>query len=125
MSIGQRNRTLAVLGEDRAADYVTGLGWSVLERNWRCRWGELDLVAHDVTHDTLVFAEVKARRGLGYGHPLEAITRDKAARLRVLAAEWLRTHATHAPGVRIDAIGVLFSPGGRCDISHVRGIGDT
>lgn len=108
-------------GEDLAAAYLRGLGWQVLERNWRCRLGELDLVARD--RDALVFCEVKCRSGLGYGSPLESITAAKLARLRHLAAEWLTGHPGHPGPVRLDAIGVLLPPGAPASVTHLRGIG--
>ena len=74
-------------GEDVAARHLTEAGLVVLERNWRCREGEIDIVARD--GDVLVVCEVKTRRSTTYGTPLEAVTYRKAARQRVLAARWL------------------------------------
>ena len=74
-------------GEDRAADWYTRQGYEVLARNWRCDAGELDLVLRD--RDSVVFCEVKARSGTGFGLPAEAVTRAKQARIRRLAARWL------------------------------------
>lgn len=108
-------------GEDAAARYLTGLGWSVLERNWRCRWGELDLVARDGAD--LVFVEVKTRSGTSHGHPVEAIDAAKLRRLRRLAGAWLAAHAAHADGVRIDLLAVLARPGRPVEVEHLRGIG--
>lgn len=124
MSINARARELARRGEDRAAAYVEELGWQVLERNWRCREGELDLVSHDVATDTLVFVEVKTRSGTAYGHPLETITNAKAARLRGLAMAWLRAHGARARNIRVDAIGLILPPDGSEDLTHVRGVGE-
>ena len=66
----------------------------ILERNWRCRLGEIDIVAAETGEKgvTLVFYEVKCRSGLGFGHPLEAITFTKTRTLRQLAALWMREH---------------------------------
>ncbi|MCC2593235.1 YraN family protein [Tessaracoccus sp. OS52] len=124
MSINARARALAQRGEERAAAYVTELGWRVVDRNWRCREGELDLVAHDPDSDTLVFVEVKTRSGTGFGHPLETITYAKAARLRGLAMAWLRDRDAHARNIRVDAIGLVLPPDGGEDLTHVRGIGE-
>lgn len=124
MSINARARELARRGEDRAAEYVEELGWRVLERNWRCREGELDLVSHDAATDTLVFVEVRTRSGTGFGHPLETITFAKAARLRGLAMAWLQAHDVRARNVRVDAIGLVLPPDGSEDLTHVRGIGE-
>lgn len=110
-------------GEDQACRFLERLGWQILERNWRCDLGELDIVAlePDPAGDVIVFVEVKTRAGTGFGRPLEAITVAKQRRLRDLAGRWLAVHERHAPGVRIDAIGVLR--GSRVPtIEHVRGV---
>ena len=120
---GPHDRALGRWGEQTAAAHLERLGWQVLERNWRCDLGELDLVALDGEHPpTLVFVEVKARAGLGYGHPLEAITVAKQQKLRDLAWRWLREHDPHAARVRIDGIGVLWRPAAEPEIVHVRGL---
>ncbi len=110
-------------GEQTAAAYLERHGWRIIERNWRCDIGELDLVALDPSpRPTLVFVEVKARAGLGYGHPLEAITAAKQQRLRDLAWRWLREHEPRAAQVRIDGIGVLWRAGSEPEIVHARGL---
>jgi putative endonuclease len=110
---------LGARGERIAAAYLTDSGLRVLDRNWRCREGELDLVARD--GDALVFCEVKTRRGTGFGHPVEAVTPAKQRRLRVLAQRWLSGHDEHAPDVRFDVIGVLVRPGRPALVTHLRG----
>ncbi|MGC3954072.1 MAG: YraN family protein [Propionicimonas sp.] len=111
-------------GEELAARYLTDLGWRVLERNWRCPAGELDIVAVDPgPPTTVVFCEVKCRRGLGFGPPLEAITMAKQRKLRELATLWLRAQSSFVPRFRIDGLGVLLPQDGPHRISHVRGIG--
>jgi putative endonuclease len=77
-----------VRGEDRAAEWYEARGYEVLDRNWRCRQGELDLVVR--SGRVVVFCEVKARNSNTYGAPFEAVTRSKQLRLRRLAATWLR-----------------------------------
>ena len=72
---------------------------------------------------TLVFCEVKCRSGLGFGHPLEAITYTKMRTLRQLAAVWMREHRTKASSIRPDAIGVVLAPGQEPSLTHVRAVG--
>ena len=118
-------REVGVRGEDLAVAELERQGLQVLVRNWRCRWGELDIVAmeQDEGHRTLVFCEVKCRTGVGYGGPLESITHAKLRRLRQLAAQWLASEGVRADGIRLDAIGVLLASGAAPQLTHVRGIG--
>ncbi len=106
-------------GERIAAAYLTDAGLLVLDRNWRCREGELDIVARD--GDALVFCEVKTRRGVGFGHPVEAVTATKQRRLRTLAQRWLAAHEEHAPDLRFDVVGVLVRPERPAVVTHLRG----
>ena len=105
-------------GERIAAAYLTGAGLDVLDRNGRCLEGELDIVARE--GDALVFCEVKTRRGVGYGHPVEAVTSAKQRRLRVLAQRWLAAHDEHAPELRFDVVGVLVRTSGPAAVTHLR-----
>ncbi|WP_028709331.1 YraN family protein [Propionicicella superfundia] len=115
-------QTLGKRGEDLAAEYLEGLGWRVVERRWRCAAGEVDLVAVEPgERPVTVFCEVKTRSGLGFGEPLEAITRAKMARLRILAAQWMRERHPRTMS-RVDGIGILLRPGWDPLITHVRGI---
>jgi putative endonuclease len=108
------------IGEDVAASYLSRLGWEVIERNWRCADGEIDIIAREGS--TLVVVEVKARRGNGYGQPIEAITTEKYLRLRRLTHLWLKGQERWEPLIRIDAIGVLVDRERRCQVTHIRGI---
>jgi putative endonuclease len=110
---------LGARGEQIAVAYLTDTGLRVLDRNWRCREGELDIVARD--GDALVFCEVKTRRGVGYGHPVEAVTSAKQRRLRTLAQRWLAAHDDHAPDLRFDVVGVLVRPNRPALVTHLRG----
>ncbi|MWB98303.1 YraN family protein [Agromyces sp. MMS17-SY077] len=116
-----RKDELGRLGERIAAEHLEARGMRVLERNWRCRSGELDLVALD--GDETVFVEVKTRSGLGYGHPFEAITARKVARLRALASAWAEAHERPLGRARLDAVAVLALPGEDPVVEHLRGIG--
>ncbi|GAB3322505.1 YraN family protein [Geodermatophilus aquaeductus] len=106
-------------GETIAAVYLTDAGLSVLDRNWRCRDGELDIVAREGT--AIVFCEVKTRRATGFGHPVEAVTPVKQRRLRLLAQRWLAAHDEHAPDLRFDVVGVLVRPAAPALVTHLRG----
>lgn len=129
------NRTVGARGEAIAAAYLEGLGYRVLDRNWHSRYGELDLVV--VEGETLVAVEVKTRTGLGYGHPLQAITQRKADRLRRLLLDWCRSSDANATGLvddagqptrpwwerlRVDAVGIVLRPGASPSIEHLQGI---
>ena len=109
-SEGRPNRRAFIgqLGEDLAASYVVGLGWSVLERNWRCRYGEIDLIANDnvVLDPTLVVVEVKTRASRVFGDPAQAVTADKLSRLRRLTRIWLTEQEMFWPNIRFDVISV-------------------
>lgn len=94
-------------GEDRAARYLTDSGYELLDRNWRCEQGELDIVAR--REGWLAVVEVKTRRSLAYGHPLEAVDARKLRRLWQLAYAWALDHGDRMRGlkIRIDAIGIV------------------
>ena len=109
-------------GEARAARYLTEEhGMVVLDRNWRCELGELDLVLRD--GQVLVFCEVKTRRDDRFGSPLEAVTEQKVARIRRLAARWMQDHDVRARDVRIDIMGIRLDRSGDARFDHVRGVG--
>ncbi|GAA4228865.1 YraN family protein [Actinomadura meridiana] len=110
ISLGRR-------GEDAATDYLVDLGWTILDRNWRCREGELDIVAHDGRSH--VACEVKTRGSDRFGDPLEAITADKAARLRRLAWRWAAAHGVNGGLVRVDVLGLL-PDGDGFSVDHMR-----
>jgi putative endonuclease len=113
-------RTVGDYGEQVACAHLTDAGLEVLERNWRCDQGELDIVARD--GDTLVFCEVKTRRSNRFGSPVEAVTRAKAARLRRLALCWVREHDILARSLRIDVIAVRVACSGPARVGHLRGV---
>ena len=116
------NQTFGRRGEEKAAQYLLESGWEILERNWRCREGEADIIALDRETDSLVVVEVKSRSGTGYGSPLETITYAKARRLRQLAAIYARRSRVGARLLRVDAIGLLWPRHGDCHLIHARGI---
>jgi len=105
-------------GEELAARHLQAAGLAIIDRNWRCGQGEIDIVALDA--DELVFVEVKTRSSTGFGHPLEAITPTKLARLRRLAAAWCAEHPDDHSLIRIDAIGVIAGFGEPATIDHLK-----
>lgn len=113
-----RNQQLGALGEDLAAEFLESVGMTVLERNWRCRYGELDLIARDGA--VLVFVEVKTRTGFGYGSPAEAVTPAKADRIRRLAGLWLTEQQTRWRRIRVDVVTVLVADGNAPMITHLK-----
>ena len=125
MAASESRKQLGVRGEDLACAELERQGMRILERNWRCRLGEIDIIAAeaDATGLTLVFCEVKCRSGLGFGHPLEAITYTKMRTLRQLAAQWMREHRMKASSIRLDAIGVVLVPGQEPSLTHRRAVG--
>lgn len=104
-------------GESLAADHLVATGYRVLERNWRCSQGEIDIVAFK--DNEVVFVEVKTRSSVAYGHPLEAITVAKLARLRRLAGAWCQAHPDVRSAVRIDAIAIIAPTRGLIEIEHL------
>jgi putative endonuclease len=121
VSTGRQNGALGAYGERVAARHLVEAGLVVLDRNWRCTSGEIDLVLRD--GDELVFCEVKTRSGTAYGHPLEAVDDVKTERLVRLAALWMEAHHVVAPRIRFDMVGVLRSDRGRAQVEPVRGLG--
>jgi putative endonuclease len=117
----QRKDALGRQGEQLAAEFLTAKGLRILERNWRCSIGEIDIAAAD--GKALVICEVKTRSGVGFGTPLESVTRQKALRLRRLAVQWVRAHDVIYEEIRIDIVGVLQTGPGQFSIEHVRGVG--
>ncbi|GAA2513851.1 YraN family protein [Pilimelia columellifera] len=117
----QTTQALGRHGEQLAVDFLTAAGMAIIDRNWRRRAGEIDIIARD--GDAIVFVEVKTRRGEGYGGPLAAVAPPKVARLRRLAGQWLASAGLSAAAIRIDVIGVLVRCGAPATFNHVRGVG--
>ena len=113
-------QALGRYGEDLAARTLHNAGMVVLERNWRCELGEIDIVAREGT--TLVVCEVKTRSSTAYGAPIHAVTPRKAARLRRLAVAWLAEHPVHPAVIRIDVVGILRPAHGETVVEHLRGV---
>ena len=122
VAVGSAARgALGKFGEQVAVDHLVAHGLTVLARNWRCRDGEVDIIA--VEGDVLVMCEVKTRRGVEFGTPLDAVTPAKAARLRRLASQWLAQPTTtphHYGEVRFDVVSVLRPRTGPTTVTHLR-----
>lgn len=117
---------LGRIGEGLAARHLEGLGYAILDRNWRCAQGEvrgeLDLIALD--GDVLVVCEVKTRRRAVAGVAAEAVDPRKLGRLRRLAAAWLAEREWRGGDVRFDVVAVSWPPGGGgAEIVHLAGVG--
>ncbi|MDX6202354.1 MAG: putative endonuclease [Frankiales bacterium] len=110
---------LGRFGENVAAAHLEGEGLVLVARNWRCREGEIDIVAVD--GDVLVFCEVKTRSGLRFGSPAEAVSPVKLRRLKVLAARWLQESPRVWIDLRFDVVSVLRTPSGLV-VDHLRAV---
>lgn len=115
-----RKQAIGRFGERVAANHLRDLGMSILETNWSCKYGEVDIVARDGA--TLVICEVKTRTGTSHGTGLEAVTGQKATRLRRLAAYWLEVHKVQPEAIRIEVVSVLVPPRGAPQVERVVGV---
>lgn len=116
----QPKDALGRAGEELAARYLHAQGMVILDRNWRCRVGEIDLVARD--GDTVVFCEVKTRSTDGYDGPLAAITPTRLRRLKRLAQVYLDAHHLTQCWARLDGIGIVHTASSGPRITHVQGL---
>lgn len=101
------NQKIGAIGEEIAVDLLKRNGLVILDRNFRCRYGEIDIVARD--HRILVFVEVKTRKNLRYGRPEEAVDRRKRAKLRMLAALYLQKNLPLLKSYRFDVYSILLN----------------
>lgn len=113
---------IGALGEQLAVDYLNQVGLRVLARNWRCRYGELDIIAADDATRAVVFVEVKTRTGEHYGGVEQAVTPDKVRRLRRLAGLWLAQQQGSWATVRIDVIAIRIGRRRIPEITHIQGV---
>lgn len=104
-------------GEAIAAQLLIDRGYRILDRNWRCSHGEIDIVA--AVERTLVVCEVKTRSSVEFGEPAEAVDRSKASRLRILAAQYLAVHPGGWDDIRFDVVSVLRPPAGPAQVRHL------
>ena len=111
---------LGVYGEELATRYLSKNGLVILERNWRSDHGEIDVIAREKSD--LVISEVKTRRTVAYGDPIESVTPRKVRRMRGLALRWLDTQSVSPRHIRFDVVGILAPVVGPPTITHIRGI---
>jgi putative endonuclease len=113
---GQKQRTGA-FGEEVTARYLTVRGDEILDRNWRIREGEIDLVSLG-SDGIFHFIEVKTRSSLAFGHPFEAINREKAHRMQRLALGWLATHGCLGCEYTIDVVAIVIASDGTHSLEY-------
>jgi putative endonuclease len=116
---GRAKDALGRYGEDLAAQHLVAAGLEVLDRNWRCREGELDVVARE-PDGTVVFVEVKTRSSSAFGEPAEAVSLAKARRLRTLACLWLLAHPCGGVPLRFDVVSIVRQRGAAPQVRHLR-----
>ena len=114
-------KKLGNLGEDIAADILARSGYEILERNFRTRHGEIDIVARE--GDTLVFVEVKTRRSLVMGSAVGAVDTRKVRKLRTMIGAYFLERSPRHSQVRLDAFGVFVMPGGFVEVTHLKAVG--
>lgn len=112
--------TLGKNGEERAVLYLQERGYQLIDRNWRCSQGEIDIIVQ--RGDETVFVEVKTRSTVAFGHPFEAITATKLARLKRLTATWCAQADRPVRRVRLDAVAVIGA-GDDAVVEHLAGVG--
>jgi putative endonuclease len=113
-------QALGQWGEKVAASYLVSQGMVLLDRNWRTAAGEIDIIAKD--GDSLVFCEVKTRRGTAFGEGAEAVVGQKAIRLRRLASQWLALSGIRPRKIRFDVVSVLSCGGQAPQVNHLRDV---
>ncbi len=121
MAKNPRAEEIGKIGEVETKKYLQLQGYTILDTNWRIKEGEIDLVAL-TPQGIFLFIEVKSRSSTTFGHPLEAITREKAWRIQRLALAWLATHSQLGSPYRIDACAVLINYRNEVEIDYRAGV---
>lgn len=116
----QAKQALGRYGEQLAERHLVEQGMQVLDRNWRCDEGEIDLVLRD--GDVLVVCEVKTRSSVDYGTPHEAVTPEKLGRLQRLGERWVQARGVRPAETRVDVVAVVRPLRGSSVLEHVRGV---
>ena len=115
------NQSIGAFGEEKVSEYLLAHGYEIIERNWRIREGEIDIVALS-TKGVFSFIEVKTRSSVAFGHPFEAINNEKAHRMQRLALAWLATHGCLGCDYAIDASAVLINSDGSHSLEYRGGL---
>jgi putative endonuclease len=115
------NQSLGAFGEEKVTEYLKAHHYEIIERNWRIKEGEIDIVALS-EKGIYSFIEVKTRSSLVFGHPFEAINRDKAHRMQRLALAWLATHKCFGRDYAIDVAAVLIAADGTFTLEYRAGV---
>lgn len=113
------NLATGAAGEELAARHLIIGGYDLLDRNYRSRGGEVDIIARD-RDGTVVFVEVKTRSGLAYGLPQQAVTHRKQRQISKGALAWLSSRRLHDCSARFDVIAVLLQDGGQYSLDHIK-----
>lgn len=116
-----RNKIVGAFGENAVVDFIGRQGMVIIERNWRIKEGEIDIVAQ-LADGSFAFVEVKTRTSVAFGHPLESINSAKAHRLQRLALAWLATHQSLGHEYRIDCAAVIISSNGKFNIEYRKNV---
>lgn len=107
-------------GEEIAANFLIARGYRIIERNFRCKGGEVDIITRDPIDKSLIFVEVKTRRSLSYGVPQLAVTSFKQRQISKAALTWLSKKRLHDTNARFDVIAILLHTDGRHQIEHIQ-----
>jgi len=115
----RKRLALGKLGEKVSVEYLKKQGYQIVERNYRCRMGELDVIARD--KDTLVFVEVRSRSTKRFGLPQESVGPAKQRKIRLLAEYYLQSLRQPLQKVRFDVMALYFGPNGKLlNINHIK-----
>jgi putative endonuclease len=121
MSHRNERKQTGQLGEQRAAHFLSALGYTIIETNWRCSLGEIDIVARDM--DTLVFVEVRTKRSTAYGSAEDSITSQKLRRMQRLAYAYLQNHHISSNiDFRVDVLAIVLL-NTHATFNHLRSVG--
>ncbi len=117
-SLSKTGISLGKRGEDLACDYLKGHGLKIIQRNYRQKSGEIDIVCRDQSY--IVFVEVKTRKSLRYGLPYEAVTKKKQAQISRVALDYLTRHKCLNHAVRFDVVSIVITNNSPADIEHLK-----